>query len=462
MPLAYFGDNYMTYDEFLKQKSIVDVATGMTEIPELNPMMFDYQRDIVTWALKRGRACIFADCGMGKTLMELELGKHVEGNTILFSPLAVAKQTLNESEKFGGYDIAYSNDGTVKAKITVTNYEQVDKFNPDDFSCIIIDESSILKSYTSKYRNEFTEKWNLKYRYSCSATPSPNDFMELGNQSEFIGAMKRTEMLSMFFVHDGGDTSKWRIKGHAQSDFWKWVCSWAVMISRPSDLGYSNDGFILPDLNIEQITVESDCADNGFLFEVQALTLQERQQARRNSIKERCAKALEIINQNPEEQWLIWCDLNSESEELKRIIPESVEVKGSDDNEHKMNSAVRFQQGTIKRLISKPQIFGWGMNYQKCHNMIFVGLSDSYELFYQAVRRSWRFGQTQQVNVYVVTAESEGAVVKNIQRKERQSEEMKREMVSNMKDINSADIRGLQRSSTSYNPSASMQMPSFI
>lgn len=462
MPLAYFGDNYMTYDEFLKQKSIVDVATEMTEIPELNPMMFDYQRDIVTWALKRGRACIFADCGMGKTLMELELGKHVEGNTILFSPLAVAKQTLNESEKFGGYDIAYSNDGTVKAKITVTNYEQMDKFNPDDFSCIIIDESSILKSYTSKYRNEFTEKWNLKYRYSCSATPSPNDFMELGNQSEFIGAMKRTEMLSMFFVHDGGDTSKWRIKGHAQSDFWKWVCSWAVMISRPSDLGYSNDGFILPDLNIEQITVESDCADNGFLFEVQALTLQERQQARRNSIKERCAKALEIINQNPEEQWLIWCDLNSESEELKRIIPESVEVKGSDDNEHKMNSAVRFQQGTIKRLISKPQIFGWGMNYQKCHNMIFVGLSDSYELFYQAVRRSWRFGQTQQVNVYVVTAESEGAVVKNIQRKERQSEEMKREMVSNMKDINSADIRGLQRSSTSYNPSASMQMPSFI
>ena len=452
----------MNYNEFLQNKSIVDLPTGLTEIPELNSMMFDYQRDIVKWALRRGRACIFADCGMGKTLMELELGRCVPCDVILFAPLAVAKQTINEADKFGGYDIAYSNDGTKKGKITITNYEQMDKFNPDDFGCIIIDESSILKSYTSKYRNEFTDKWALKYRYACSATPAPNDFMELGNHAEFVGAMKRTEMLSMFFVHDGGDTSKWRIKGHAERDFWRWVCSWAVMISKPSDLGYDDGKFILPKLNVNQVTVEEDKPMDGFLFAMEAQTLQERQQARRESLTERCSKALEIINSKPDEQWLVWCDLNVESETLKKLIPDSVEVKGSDDNEHKVNSAVGFQQGTIKRLISKPQIFGWGMNYQRCHNMIFVGLSDSYELFYQAVRRSWRFGQTQEVNVYVVTAESEGAVVKNIQRKEMQSEQMKKEMVANMKDINSENIKGLQRSVTTYIPTENMKLPSFI
>lgn len=452
----------MTYEQFLERKRIIDIPSGLNDIPELNNMMFDFQSDIVKWALKRGRACIFADCGMGKSIMELEIAKHIDGDCIIFAPLAVTNQTLREADKFGGYDIQYSGDGVKRSKITITNYERMEKFNPKDFNGIILDESSILKSFTGKYRTELIKNWNLSYRFACSATPAPNDFMELGNHAEFIGAMTRTEMLSMFFVHDGGDTAKWRLKGHAESEFWKWICSWAVMIRKPSDLGYDDGKFILPELKIEQVTVKSKDVLDGFLFPIEAQTLSERQAARRNTISDRVSAAVELVKTRPHEQWLIWCDLNDESAELTKSIQGAVEVKGADNDEHKINAMIGFQKGTVQILVSKPKIAGMGMNFQSCRNMIFVGLSDSYEMFYQAVRRCWRFGQNNNVNAFVVTAETEGAVVKNILRKEEQAEMMAEMMVEHMKDINTSDIHGLKRDVAEYNANVKMIVPSWV
>jgi len=235
------------YEEFLQCKKINDAPTGLIDIPELNPMLFDFQRDITRWALKRGRAAVWADCGMGKSFIQLEWAKHVPGNVLIVAPLAVSSQTIRESEKFHEEVVKYSGDGKISSRVTITNYERIDKFNPADFNGIVLDESSILKSYTGKYRTDLIDRFgNVPFRLCCTATPSPNDFMELGNHAEFLGAMTRTEMLSMFFVHDGGETATWRIKGHAQKEFWRWVSSWAVMIRKPSDLGYDDGKFVLP------------------------------------------------------------------------------------------------------------------------------------------------------------------------------------------------------------------------
>jgi superfamily II DNA or RNA helicase len=441
----------MEYDEFLANKKTIDRPTGIDKIPELNPMLFDFQKDIVSWALRRGRAAIFADCGMGKTPMQLEWARHVPGNILILAPLAVAEQTIRESKKFHEDEITYSLDGSIKTRVTITNYERIERFNPSDYNGIVLDESSILKSYTGKYRTELIENFgSVPFRLACTATPAPNDFMELGNHAEFLGAMTRTEMLSMFFVHDGGDTQSWRIKGHAESEFWKWVCSWAVMIRKPSDLGYEDGNFILPPLTVDQITVHSENPSDGFLFAMEAQSLQERQRARKASISDRVKAAVDIISTNDKDQWIVWCDLNSESDELKRAILGSVEVKGSDSEDHKRNSLLGFAEGNIRVLVSKPSIAGWGMNFQKCHNQVFVGLSDSYEQFYQAVRRCWRFGQTLPVKAYVVTADTEGAVVKNIMRKEEDAKKMAEMMVENMHEINAENIRGIERTKSEY------------
>ena len=440
----------MDYSEFLEKKRIIDKATGLSSVPDLNPMLFDFQRDIVQWALKRGRAAIFADCGMGKTAMQLEWARHIPGNVLIVAPLAVSAQTIREAEKFHEEKIIYSADGSVPSRISITNYERMEHFNPDNYTGIVLDESSILKSYTGKYRTDLIERFgNVQYRLACTATPAPNDFMELGNHAEFLGAMKRTEMLSMFFVHDGGDTSQWRVKGHAEEEFWKWVCSWAVMIRKPSDLGYDDGKFILPPLEMEQITVHSEEPTDGMLFAMEAQTLQERQGARRVTIEDRAKACANIVNATSE-QCLVWCDLNDESAMLTRLIPGAVEVKGSDSEEHKERSLLGFSRGDIRVMVTKGKIAGFGMNFQSCHNVFFVGLSDSYELFYQAIRRCWRFGQNSTVKCYVITSDIEGAVVKNIQRKEEDAKRMAEMMVSNMHEINAENIRGIERTRSEY------------
>lgn len=440
----------MDYSKFLKQKAIDDVATGLKEVPELNSMLFDFQKDIVRWALIRGRACIFADCGMGKTPMQLEWARHIPGKVLIVAPLAVASQTIREADKFGIGNIEYLPEEKIIDGNGITNYERLDKFDASNYTGVVLDESSILKSYTGKIRNDIVERFSkIPFRLAATATPAPNDFMELGNHAEFVGAMTRTEMLSMFFVHDGGETQKWRLKGHAEFEFWKWVASWAIMIRKPSDLGYDDGDFILPPINIEQITVKTDQVEDGFLFPVEAQSLSERQSARRNTVTERAKKAAELVN-NSNEQWLVWCDRNDESAELKKLIPGAIEVKGSDSNEHKINSMLDFQSNKIRVIVTKPSIAGFGMNWQQCHNVIFVGLSDSYEMYYQAVRRVWRFGQTEDVNVYIVVSELEGAVVRNIERKERDAMEMANQMVQHMHAINEENIKGMTHEQTEY------------
>lgn len=441
----------MEYAQFLENKSVVDVPTGLDTLPELNPMLFDFQRDIVGWALKRGRASIFADCGLGKTPMQLEWASHVPGNVLVLAPLAVSLQTVGEGKKFG-IDVHYCRDQSqAKPGITITNYEMIEHFDSSYFTGVVLDESSILKSFTGKIRNQIIETFQrTPFRLACTATPAPNDYMELGNHAEFMGVMSRTEMLAMFFVHDGGDTSKWRLKGHAEKEFWKWLCSWAAMIRKPSDIGYDDDKFVLPPMNMLQHTVKTNEAPDGFLFPVEALTLQERQHERKVTTELRVQECAELVSKKPDEQWLIWCNLNDESAQLKAAIHGSVEVKGSDSVEHKEKAMIGFANGEVKILISKPSICGFGMNFQSCHNMAFVGLSDSYEQFYQAMRRCWRFGQQKSVNVHVITAETEGAVVRNIQRKEEDAMKLADNMLEHMKLIEVDNIKGCATVKTDY------------
>jgi len=439
----------MKYEEFLKSKQFKNEFTGF-EIcdSKLNNNMFDYQRDIVKWALRKGRSAIFADCGMGKTLMQLEwahqVHEYAKGDVLIFAPLAVAEQTVREGAKFG-IKVNHANDmSEIKKGVNITNYEKMDHFEISNatFSGIVLDESSILKNYSGKIRNKIIElAYEINFRLACTATPAPNDFMELGNHSEFLGNMTRAEMLAMFFIHDGGETQKWRLKGHASEDFWEWICKWAVMIRKPSDLGYSDDNFILPELKVNQVVVETECTGD-FLFQMEARTLSERQSARRDTIDDRCKKAVDIINNNPDKQWLVWCNLNDEAKKVCDMVDGMINIQGSDKDHVKSDRMLSFASGDIKDIVTKPKIAGMGMNWQNCNNVIFLGLSDSFEQYYQAVRRCWRFGQKEDVNVHIVTSDIEGAVVENIKRKEKDAEKMALEMVKNMKDINTKDIHG--------------------
>ncbi len=446
----------MGYREFLEKKATFDPPTGLKKIPELNPMLFEFQRDIVTWALRRGRAAIWADCGLGKGPMALEWARHVPGEVLIVAPLAVSRQFQREAKKFG-VDIGLAKTAAdIKERITVTNYERLDGFQAERFNGVVLDESSILKAHDGKTRTQLIESFSqTPFRLCCTATPAPNDHMELANHAEFLGTMTRVEMLSMFFTHDGGETSKWRLKGHAESDFWKWLASWAVMMRRPSDLGYQDDKFKLPEITIHQHTVAVEKASEGFLFALEANTLQERIGARRETIEDRVKECAAIVN-GTDRPFLVWCNLNSESEALSKRIKGAVEVKGSDTPEEKEDAMIGFTEGKIRVLVTKPSIAGFGMNWQHCADMAFVGLSDSYEQFYQAIRRCWRFGQKKPVNVHIITAETEGAVVSNIRRKEAEATKMGERMVEHMKDINTETLHGsTPRTKAEYKTSTS-------
>jgi DNA modification methylase len=432
----------------------MDRPTGF-EPGAVNPKLFEFQAAIVRWACRRGRAAIFADCGLGKTGMQLEWARmvadHAGGKVLILAPLAVAQQTAREAEKFGvdGVGVARSQDECGPFRICIANYEMLQHFDPAQFVGVVLDESSILKSYSGSTRTAIIEAFaQTPYRLACTATPAPNDYMELGNHAEFVGAMTRTEMLSMFFVHDGGETQSWRLKGHAQSDFWRWVCSWACMIRKPSDIGFSDDGFALPPIQYHEHIIQADPLKIGVLFDDAPATLSDRRAARRASISDRVARAVELASNG--EQWLIWCDLNHESEAITDAIDGAVEVTGSDDNEHKSSAMLRFAAGEIRVLVTKPRIAGFGMNFQRCRNMAFVGLSDSYEALYQSVRRCWRFGQERTVNVHIITASTEGATLHNVKRKEKDAEAMAAAMVGHMSEIATENIKGTSRTVSKY------------
>ena len=432
----------MNYQQFLESKRITAPPVGIEPSLPFSDGMFDFQRDIVRWALRRGRAAIFAGTGLGKGFMALEWCRHIPGDTLIPAPLSVANQFVREAAKFGiSVNKCKSQDDVVPG-INVTNYEKLANFDPGHFTGICLDESSILKAYDGKTRTAIIEAFaQTPYRLACTATPAPNDHMELGNHSEFLGIMTRSEMLSMFFVHDGGETQKWRIKGHAQDEFWKWLASWSVMIRKPSDLGYDDGPFKLPELVMHQVTVTVDEPTDGFLFPVEANTLQERIKARRDTLQERAEHCAQIVN-GTDEQFLIWSNLNAEGDALKKLIPGAVDVSGSDSDDKKESALADFIDGKIRVLSSKASIFGFGLNLQNCHNVAFVGLNDSWEQYYQAVRRCWRFGQTKPVNVYLIAAETEGAVVQNLKRKEADADKMASEMVKHMHALNEQAIRG--------------------
>ena len=440
----------MNYEQFLASKAVTDPDTGIVVSGSLNDMLFPFQTDLTRWALKRGRSAMFADCGMGKTPMQLVWAHHVPGPVLILAPLAVSAQTVREGAKFG-VDVEYVREQPANPEgVYITNYEMLPHFDPSKWTGIVLDESSIIKHKDGAFRNHLIDSFaDTPFRLACTATPAPNDFTELGNHAEFLGVMSMTEMLSTFFVHDGGSTQNWRLKGHAQEDFWKWLCSWAVMLRKPSDLGYDDGGFTLPPIDYISHVVRTEVAPEGYLFPVQAQTLQERLASRRATIGERVADCAATVNDS-DEPWVVWCNLNDESSALARAIPGAVEVTGSDSNEKKEAALLGFSDGEYRVLVTKPKIAGHGMNWQHCRNVAFVGLSDSWEQYYQAVRRCWRFGQEQDVRVHVYTAETEGAVVANIQRKEEDAQRMVDEMTSHMRDLNRENVQGMAREHEEY------------
>jgi hypothetical protein len=436
------------YADFLYRKAVVSPPCGIA-VPELHSALFPFQRDIVKWALKRGRAAIFEDCGLGKTLQQLEWARHIPGDVLILAPLAVAQQTVREGERFN-IPLTYSRDETNASGITITNYEMLDHFDAERYIGVVLDESSILKAYDGKTRTRIIEAFaKTPYRLACTATPAPNDYMELGNHAEFLGTMTRAEMLSMFFVHDGGETQTWRLKGHAQNDFWKWLASWSVMIRKPSDLGYDDATFALPPLRLHENVLRLERPPAGELFPIEALTLQERIRARRDSLDERVAACADLVNSS-DESWIIWCNLNDESSALRSAIPSAWEIRGADSFVKKEVVLEAFVSGAARVLISKPSICGWGLNWQHCHNAAFVGLSDSWEQFYQATRRIWRFGQRSPVDVHLIVSDAEGAVLKNIKAKDAAANDMAENMVIHMRGEMRANINGSQRMINHY------------
>ena len=428
------------YQEFIKSKQFIDVAGGF-DVPDsdINHTLFDFQRVVTKWALARGRAAIFEDTGLGKTFQQCEWAHHVHRitgrNVLIFAPLCVAHQTVQEAAKLNIHVHYCREQSAVECGINITNYEMLEHFDMDEFGGVVLDESSILKHQDSKTRTKIISSTrSIPYKLSCTATPSPNDYMELGNQAEFLGIMTAVEMLAMFFIHDGSDTSKWRLKGHGQRKFWEWMSTWSVCIRKPSDLGFSDDGYDLPALNIHHHVIESGQQLEGQLFMVPAQTLMERRQAARQTIELRIQEAARIANAS-DEQFIVWCNLNDESNGLATAITGSNDVKGSDSIDRKEKVIDSFTDGDLRVLVTKPSICGFGMNWQHCQNMIFVGLNDSFEQYYQAVRRCWRYGQKSEVNVHLISADIEGNVKKNIERKEKQADSMANEMVIHMRDL---------------------------
>jgi DNA modification methylase len=419
----------MNYQEFLQNKQKEHVQSGF-DIAEkqLNSNLFDFQRFIVKRALRAGKYAIFADCGLGKTLMQLEWAHQVYNHTgkrvLILAPLAVSGQTIQEGVKFG---IPVDKIGT-DSPILISNYEQLDNVECSEFAGIVLDESSILKNFEGATKNLILERFaKTPYKLACTATPSPNDPMELGNHSEFLDVLSRNEMLAMYFVHDGGDTAKWRLKGHAIKSFFRWISGWAVMLNNPKDIGFPMNGYDLPELNLIEKKVFTEKRDNGQLFNDTAISATDFNHELRLTKISRLSEVVEIVNNSPE-NFIVWIKQNEEGDYLKTLIPNAVEVKGSDSPEYKEKMLLGFAQNKFRVLITKTKIAQFGMNYQNCRNQIFASLDFSFEGLYQAIRRSYRFGQSQNVNIFIVTTDTMQNVLQSINQKQKQFKIMQNEM----------------------------------
>ena len=444
----------MEYKDYLFEKAQLGENNGFENL-FMPDFLFDFQKDLLAWSLKKGRSAIFADCGLGKSPIELVWAENIvrktNGNVLLITPLAVSTQMIKEAEKFN-VEAKRSKTGRPDGKITITNYEQLHNFDYNDFEGVICDESSILKNFDGKIKNMiniFMRK--IKYRLLATATPSPNDFVELGTSSEALGYLGYMDMLGKFFKNDQNncatnrrgrfvEATKWRLKGHADKSFWKWITSWSRSIRYPSDLGFEDNGFILPELTENHINLKVKGRNNGMLFSFPAVGLKEQREERSATVDDRCNKAAELVN-NSKDFSVVWCNLNREGDLLEKIIPDSIQVSGKDNDDKKEEKLIAFSDGKVRVLIIKPKIGAFGLNWQHCNHMTYFP-SHSYEQYYQCIRRCYRFGQKRKVNVDLVYTQGDENIISNLERKKTQAEEMMDKLVIEMK--NSLDIRNIQ------------------
>lgn len=455
----------MDYNEFLNSKAVRAQAIGINVSPDaIHPMLFDFQRDITLWALRKGRALVGLDTGLGKTFIQLEWARLIAKRSLIIAPLSVARQTQREARKIGlevkyvRYASEVAGDG-----IYITNYEMAEQLDASVFGAVVLDESSILKSIEGKMRRRLTIQFGeVPYRLCCTATPAPNDNSEIGMHSEYLGIMRNNEMLASFFIHANKVTENmvevgdgrmvkvktkqagslgqdWRIRNYAKGEFYRWMASWAMMLSTPSDLGYDDNGYLLPPLHIEPVFVDVDYKPDNQLFFTGLKGIQDRTNVRRSTLNDRIAFSAELIN-NSSEQWIAWCGLQQEADELMAVLNDAREARGGDNPEERAKILEDFQDGKYRVLVTKPKVAGFGMNFQNAHNMIFIGLGDSWEAYYQCIRREWRFGQQHPVNVYIVLSEIERGIYDNVMRKEAMADEMKRELIANMQIVEKEEI----------------------
>lgn len=416
------------YARFLAAKQRRSQAAGRLCDPcEVNPLLHPWQRQIVAWAVRQGRAALWADTGLGKTFMQLEWARLSAARALLIAPLAVCGQTVREAAKLG-IPARYARDDDGQPGITVTNYEITAKFDPSGFDAVVLDESSILKDVTSKTRDRLISQFSaVPARLACTATPAPNDVTELANHAEFLGRASRREMLSTYFVHD---QNGWRVKGHARTPMFTWMATWAVALRRPSDLGYPDDGYRLPELSIRPHLLPVDIpASEGQLFAAGLGGIAGRAHIRRATLDARCAYAANLVAAEPDEPWLLWCATNAEADRLAELT-DAVNIHGSLTPEAKADALLAFAEGRYRRVVTKPTLAAFGLNWQHCARMAFVGLSDSYEQYYQAIRRCWRYGQTRAVHAHIVLSELEAQIADNITRKHTAADQLTDDLIT--------------------------------
>lgn len=455
----------MNYDDFIAGKLSHITQSGIDVSVDGYDLM-PHQRDLTRFALRRGRSAIFADTGLGKTRIQLAwadlLRKHARVDTLILAPLAVAQQTVEEGAAIGVLVNHARSDDDVQIGINVTNYDRLHLFDPARFGAVVLDESSIIKHHTAKTLQQLIDAFiATPYKLCATATPAPNDWTELGTHAEFLGLRSRMEMLAEFFVHDGAETQVWRLKGHAREVFWRWVAHWGALVRSPADLGHDASAYDLPPLNVQQHVIEPRHAPQDGLFHTEAQTLMERRAARRNSIDDRVAECAAMVNAD-RQPWVVWCDLNAEDDALCAAIPDAVSIRGADDADVKERRLHDFAHGRVRVLVTKPSIAGWGLNWQHCARMAFVGVTDSYEAYYQAVRRCWRFGQRRPVDVHVFASATEGAVVANLQRKELAAKAMAESLSAATLDAVRSEVLGMARETNVYVPERRIAVPSFL
>lgn len=456
----------VNYTAFIASKRREFAGRGIERGYELNPKLKDFQRLCTQFALRRGRAILAEACGLGKTWQELEWGRvvseHSNGIVLLAAPLAVGRQTAREAKKLD-IKVAFARQKQdLKPGINITNYEMLHHFDFSELAGFIGDEISIIKNYAGKIRNQIIESIaSVPFRLGASATPSPNDHMELGNYAEFCGVMTRAEMLATYFIHDGGDTSQWRLKGHAEDAFWRWLASWMVCIDKPSDIGCDDAGYVLPPLKDVMHVIEYGEPLSGELFPREASTLQDQRAVKRATVKERVESCAAIAN-SIKKPWVLWGELNDECDALEAAVPDAVQVAGRDAVEDKESRLDGFSSGKHRVMVSKPSIAGYGLNWQHCAHVGFVNLSHSFEDQYQAIRRCLRFGQTETVEAHYFLSDAEYPILRNIERKRKQAEELAAGMIGHMAASMKSELGATKRAPDVYQPTTKMRIPQWI